>query len=118
MNEVGLLNSNLEPGDEKQKREKGRENLLQAERERPALLQLSARYGPHEAAQPYRKQPAQGKGKGKQGQWHEEGEVGGGQMERIRGGGVNGVHGFVCQVVFCGGSSQISAFSQQIKIAA
>lgn len=61
-------------------------------RERPAILQLSGRYGSHEAAQPYRKRRAQGKGKDKQGQWH-GGGGGGGCMERIRGGGVNGVQG-------------------------
>lgn len=40
---------------------------------RPVILQLSGRYGSHEAAQPYRKRPAQGKGKDKQGQWLGEG---------------------------------------------
>lgn len=44
--------------------------------EESGILQLSGRYGSHEAAQPYRKRQTQGKGKDKQGQWH---EVGGGE---------------------------------------
>lgn len=45
-------------------RERGRGEALLA------ILQLSGRYGSHEAAQPYRKWQAQGKEKDKQGQWH------------------------------------------------
>lgn len=71
-------------------------------REKPAILQLSGRYGSHEAAQPYRKRQAQGKGKDKQGQWLGEGGLRSGWMERIRGGGVNGVHGLCVRWCFVG----------------
>lgn len=36
-------------------------------------------------------------------------------MERIRGGGVNRVQGLCVRWCFCGGSSRISAFTEQIK---
>lgn len=83
MNVLGLFNWIAEPGDENQKsrgdgwekrRESGLNWLNNGEKE-GEVLQLSGRYGSHEAAQPYRKRRAQGKGKDKQGQWHEVGEV-------------------------------------------
>lgn len=81
----------------------------------PVILQLSGRYGSHEAAQPYRKWQAQGKGKDKQGQWLGEGgwkRAGWRESE----GRSEWSSGFVCQVVFWGGGgSQISAFAQEIK---
>lgn len=76
----------MELGDEDQKsraeqwqkkRESGLERLNKRGRERPAILQLSGRYGSHEAAQPDRKQRAQGKVKDKQGQWFGGGFKGG-----------------------------------------
>lgn len=78
-----------------------------------AILQLSGRYGSHEAAQPYRKWRAQGKGKDKQGQWH-RGRGGGGWVcvcararmqkvwtERMGGGGVD-VQGLCVRWCFVG----------------
>lgn len=78
-----------------------RDRIRERGRERPAILQLSGRYGSHEAAQPYRKRRAQGKGKDKQGQWHEGGVKGvDGENQRGRS---EWSSGFVCQVVFLWG---------------
>lgn len=58
---------------------------MERRKERSGILQLSGRYGSHEAAQPYRKWRTQGKEKDKQGQWHEVGEVKGVKGENQRG---------------------------------
>lgn len=123
MNDLLLLNWITEPGDENQKSrggewEKRREKRVREiewGRVRPVILQLSGSYGSHEVAQPYRKRQAQGKGKDKQGQWRWWGRGGDGVNQRGRS---EWSSGFVCQVVFCGGSSHISAFTEQIKITA